>query len=98
MNAVPYFLCPIVTRSEWAEKLDLPALEQNIFFRIIKNPHPESDCPKELACTEMLAGVLMNSRVLQHALLRWIGTKLGVSSTPWEKEGASVRIRTEIPN
>ena len=56
----PFLFMPDMT-SDWEKKLRIPSENENIFHRIIRNPHINSDNPKERECTEMLASVLINA-------------------------------------
>ncbi len=66
-------------RSDWAEANALPADSDNLFQRIIRNPHIESAKPRERECTEMLCAVLLNTRELRLHLLRWLADLAGHS-------------------
>ncbi len=97
VSGKPFVICPFVTRSEWDDKLGIPPVDHNLFGRIIRNPHPESDNPRERACAEMLAAALLNTRSLRDSLFSWMGRKIGVTSNVWESASARVRIETEQP-
>jgi len=59
-------------QQELALDLDLPSDADNIFQRLIRNPHIESDTPRERECTEMLCAVLLNTHRLRLHLLNWL--------------------------
>ena len=62
-----------------AAELGLPENDDNLFQRIIRNPHIEAANPRERECTEMLCAVLRNTNVLRLHLLRCMGDCAGVT-------------------
>jgi hypothetical protein len=81
--------------SEAVLDLDLPSSKDNLFHRLIRNPHTQSEIPKERECTEMLAAVLINAPVVRNTLFTWMGVMTGLPSEILADDGCSVRIRTE---
>ena len=63
--------------SDFATEFDLPEKDDNLFQRIIRNPHIETDNPRERECTEMLCAVLRNTTELRLHLLRWMANISG---------------------
>lgn len=61
----------------WLSKVRLPDSEDNIFGRVIRNPHITSLHPKERECTEMLCALLRNSIVVRNHLLNYFAGLLG---------------------
>jgi hypothetical protein len=76
-NSSPIVLL-LPQQSDLAAKLGLPDHDDNIFQRIIRNPHIEALYPRERECTEMLCAVLRNTRVLQQHVLRWMADLAGL--------------------
>jgi hypothetical protein len=72
-----FFLLP-TPQSDLATEFDLPDNDDNLFQRIIRNPHIEASNPRERECTEMLCAVLRNTTVLRSVLLRWMADLIGV--------------------
>ena len=72
----PILIC-LPPQTEEVEDFGLPDDSDNIFQRLIRNPHVESDKPRERECTEMLCSVLRNSQPLRQHLLRWLGRLTG---------------------
>jgi hypothetical protein len=58
-------------------ELNLPEKGDNLFHRIIRNPHIESANPRERECTEMLCAVLRNTTELRRQLLCWMQEFIG---------------------
>jgi len=74
----PFFVLLPTPQSELAEEFDLPDNDDNLFQRIIRNPHIEASNPRERECTEMLCAVLRNTSALRLSLLRWMAELIGV--------------------
>jgi hypothetical protein len=69
------------------------AARENLFERLIRNPHPDSPLVKERECTEMLACVLIHApRVRALIFEKWAET---VGLSPSELTGLEFVIRTE---
>jgi hypothetical protein len=62
--------------TDLAIELELPASSENLFQRIIRNPRPESDQPKERECTEMFCAILQNAPALRNSVLCWMADKV----------------------
>lgn len=88
----PILLC-LPKYNEESEDLGLPIDSDNIFQRLIRNPHLDSDTPRERECTEMLCSVLCNSRILRSRMLRWLGSYL--NDVPSDFDQLSFEIDTE---
>lgn len=76
-----------------ASDLKLPPTPHNIFHRLIRNLHAESDHPRERECTEMLAAVLLNAPSIRDHVLRWMAASMGMD--PNVLDGLTLRIQTE---
>jgi hypothetical protein len=61
----------------WKTNLVLPRSEDNMFGRVIRDPHSVSSNPKERECTEMLCALLRNTSVVRRAVLRYFSFLLG---------------------
>ena len=85
-------LCPARDTEESVD-LGLPTDSDNIFQRLIRNPHLNSDTPRERECTEMLCSVLCNAPILRSQLLRWIGRFVG--DLPHDFDDIEFQIDTE---
>ena len=92
---LPILLLIPDTSPEVAADLDLPPPKENLFQRLIRNPHPNSDTPKERECTEMLAAVLLNTSDLRTDLLSWMGSLVGLDEDYWASDDYTLQIRTE---
>jgi len=92
MTASIPLLC-LPPRSDEARDLGLPDVSDNISQRLIRNPHLESDTPRERECTEMLCSVLCNRTTLRLLLLRWLGELVG--ALPSDLDEMELRIDTE---
>lgn len=79
MTKNPTFVLLPTPQSDLANEFDLPDNDDNLFQRIIRNPHIEASNPKERECTEMLCGVLRNTTVLRSNLLRWMAGLVDVA-------------------
>ena len=73
------FLLIFPQQSDLATELGLPDIDDNLFQRIICNPHIEASNPRERECTEMLCAVLRNTNVLRLHLLRWMADLSGTT-------------------
>ena len=78
MTDNPFFVLLPTPQSELAEEFDLPDNDDNLFQRIIRNPHIEASNPRERECTEMLCAVLRNTTVLRLYLLHCMAKLIGV--------------------
>src|SRR5687767_15050925 len=72
--ALPVFV--LAPAADLARELHLPSPSNNLFQRLIRNPHAESDRAKERECAEMLCALLQNAPGLRLQLLRWLGAKV----------------------
>ena len=63
---------------EFSAEFGLPEKDDNLFQRIIRNPHVEASNPRERECTEMLCAVLRNTTELRLYLLRWMADVVGM--------------------
>lgn len=77
MTVHPHPLLVVPRRSAWAAELGLPAEEDNLFQRVIRNPRVDAPLPRERECTEMLCAVLRNTQRLRNGILSWLGRLLG---------------------
>ena len=64
--------------SDFVAEMGLPEKDDNLFQRIIRNPHIEASNPRERECTEMLCAVLRNTTELRLYLLRWMADLVGM--------------------
>lgn len=64
---------------ESSYEFGLPDPEDNLFQRLIRDPHVESSNPRERECTEMLCAVLRNTEVVREKIFRWMAQISGVS-------------------
>jgi hypothetical protein len=70
-------LIPVFSASQ-SPQVELPARDDNLFERLIRNPRPGSSNPRERECTEMLCALLRNTAAVQVKLIDWMAEKLGV--------------------
>lgn len=78
MSTTTTLLLILPSLPDAATDLGLPPTQNNIFHRLIRNLHAESDHPRERECTEMLAGVLMNAPTVRTHVLGWMATAMGI--------------------
>ncbi len=83
-SAKPKVLIPCA-ESDWQSKIALPKLDNNIFGRIIRNPHSNSLNPKERECTEMLCAMLRNTSVVQQHVLKYFAGMFGQYDLDWDE-------------
>jgi hypothetical protein len=81
--------------SETAASLELPKPSENVYERLIRNPHLESATPRERECTEMLCSVLLNAPEVRRQFLQWLASLAAVSLPDLEE--VEVSIDTEQP-
>src|SRR5688572_21962141 len=73
--ALPVFV--LAPAADLVRELHLPSPSNNLFQRLIRNPHAESERAKERECAEMLCALLQNAPGLRLHLLRWLGVQVG---------------------
>jgi hypothetical protein len=66
--------------SDLTLELNLPPKVSNLFQRLIRNPHVESEQAKERECAEMLCVVLQNAPTLRRYLLGWMAGFVGLDA------------------
>jgi hypothetical protein len=68
----PLFLLLPQPASDFVTEFDLPERDDNLFQRLIRNPHIDAINPRERECTEMLCAVLRNTTELRLHLMHWM--------------------------
>lgn len=93
-NTSPIILL-LPRQTDLSAELGLPETGDNLFQRIIRNPHVDARNPRERECTEMLCAVFRNTSIIQFHLLQWMAGHLevnfeGIGSLRFEFETESL--------
>jgi len=66
--------------SDFAGNLGLPAISQNLFQRLIRNPRLDSTNAKERECSEMLCSLLQNAPMIARRIFAWMAGRVEFDS------------------
>lgn len=83
-------------QSEWDQATALPHPSDNIFQRLIRNPHIDSPKPRERECTEMVCAVLRNTSELRLRIFRWLAQVSGTGVPDFEELTFSIETERSI--